>query len=283
MFGIRSECSSSHHEGYYQHGADAEETGLHSIHVHRWHLYQWGCHACDPHQRTSGLLWAGMQRSGMVEGRRMSAGTGGGGDITRWVVMEARKRGSRRPSVVTGQMIFFMSGRLVGHLLMCGWLHVACGILNRRTSLIMKVLDEKMGDVLLQHMVSETGLCTTGWTGLWRLVRGRPRAERAGQCQFSGDQSGFGETWNSAGRCLLAATREWHPTYQPCRAGHYIERCQLTLQWQSKVLHVKTDSVCVYHWVSDTLTGRAWVRTKTASEMLIRKQLNTLKDLVDEY
>ena len=31
----------------------------------------------------------------------------------------------------------------------------------------------------------------------------------------------------------------------------------LALQWQSMVLHIKTDSVCVYHWVLDTLTGRA--------------------------
>lgn len=31
----------------------------------------------------------------------------------------------------------------------------------------------------------------------------------------------------------------------------------LALQWQIKTLHVKTDSVCVSHWVSDTLTVRA--------------------------
>ena len=35
----------------------------------------------------------------------------------------------------------------------------------------------------------------------------------------------------------------------------------LACQWQSKVLHGKTDSVCMYHWVSDTLTGRALVHT----------------------
>ena len=57
----------------------------------------------------------------------------------------------------------------------------------------------------------------------------------------------------------------------------------LALQWQCKVLHVKTDSVCVHHWVSDTLTGRTRVRTKAATEILIRRQLNTLKKLVEEY
>ena len=57
----------------------------------------------------------------------------------------------------------------------------------------------------------------------------------------------------------------------------------LTLQWQSRVLRIKTDSACVYHWVSDTLTGRARVRTKATSEIFIRRRLNTLKDLVEEY
>ena len=57
----------------------------------------------------------------------------------------------------------------------------------------------------------------------------------------------------------------------------------LALQWQCKVLHVKTDSVCVHHWVSDTRTGRTRVRIKAATEMLIRRRLNTLKKLVEEY
>ena len=39
----------------------------------------------------------------------------------------------------------------------------------------------------------------------------------------------------------------------------------------------------MHHWVSDTLTGRMRMRTKAATEMLIRRQLNTLKKLVEEY
>ena len=37
------------------------------------------------------------------------------------------------------------------------------------------------------------------------------------------------------------------------------------------------------HWVSDTLTGRTQVLTKAANEMLFRRWLNTLKELVEEY
>ena len=42
---------------------------------------------------------------------------------------------------------------------------------------------------------------------------------------------------------------------------------------------MKTDCVYVYHWVSDTLTGNTRVRTKAATEMLIKRRLNTLKKL----
>ena len=41
--------------------------------------------------------------------------------------------------------------------------------------------------------------------------------------------------------------------------------------------------MCVYHWISGTLTGKARVHTKAASEMLIRRWLSTLKELVKEY
>ena len=57
----------------------------------------------------------------------------------------------------------------------------------------------------------------------------------------------------------------------------------LALQWQAKVMYLHTDSLCVYHCLSNTLTGKARVRTKATSEMLIRRRLVIVKHLVDEY
>ena len=51
----------------------------------------------------------------------------------------------------------------------------------------------------------------------------------------------------------------------------------LVLQWGIKILHVWTDSLCGYVWVSDR------VQTKAASEMLIRRRLSTIKKLAAEY
>ena len=57
----------------------------------------------------------------------------------------------------------------------------------------------------------------------------------------------------------------------------------LALHWKASVIHLRTDSACVHRWISDTLSGKARVRTKAASEMLIRRRLSTLQELAAEY
>ena len=50
----------------------------------------------------------------------------------------------------------------------------------------------------------------------------------------------------------------------------------MALMWEATILHLHTDSACVHKWITDTLTGKARVRTRAASEMLITS-------LVKEY
>ena len=57
----------------------------------------------------------------------------------------------------------------------------------------------------------------------------------------------------------------------------------MALMWEATILHIHTDSVCAHKWVTDTLTGKARVRTRAASEMRIRRRLDTLATLVKEY
>lgn len=44
-----------------------------------------------------------------------------------------------------------------------------------------------------------------------------------------------------------------------------------------------TDSQTVFHWLTDTLSGKARVKTKAATEMLIRRRLETVKEITREY
>ena len=57
----------------------------------------------------------------------------------------------------------------------------------------------------------------------------------------------------------------------------------LALHWNANVIHLRTDSACMYRWMFDTLSEKAKVRTKAASEILIRRRLSTLQELAAEY
>ena len=62
-----------------------------------------------------------------------------------------------------------------------------------------------------------------------------------------------------------------------------VKGLNLALQWQARTVHLRTDSVCIYHWLTNILTGRAQVITKAASKMLVRRRLTILQQLIHEY
>ena len=62
-----------------------------------------------------------------------------------------------------------------------------------------------------------------------------------------------------------------------------VKGLNLVLQWQARTVHLHTDSMCIYHWLTDALMGRVLVRTKAANEMLVRRMLMILQQLIHEY
>ena len=62
-----------------------------------------------------------------------------------------------------------------------------------------------------------------------------------------------------------------------------IKGINLAILWKTTTVHLFTDSACVHKWISDTLTGKARVRTKAASKVLIRWRLDTILKMVKEY
>ena len=62
-----------------------------------------------------------------------------------------------------------------------------------------------------------------------------------------------------------------------------IKGINLAILWKKTTLHLFTDSACVHKLILDTLTGKARVRTKTASEILTQWRLDTIIKLVKEY
>ena len=62
-----------------------------------------------------------------------------------------------------------------------------------------------------------------------------------------------------------------------------IKGVNAALAWKLKKLHVRTDSLAVYHWISNALSGKVRLKTEASSEMLIRRRVDTIEALVDEY
>ncbi|KFD67960.1 hypothetical protein M514_02849 [Trichuris suis] len=62
-----------------------------------------------------------------------------------------------------------------------------------------------------------------------------------------------------------------------------IKGLNLSLSGQTKDIELMTDSLTVHRWLNGSVSGRMRVKTKAASEMLIRRRMATVLALVEEY
>ena len=184
----------------------------------------------------------------------------GGWDGTLWSVVPEVS------SVVMRRTVFSLCGWLVSHLPVCGWLCVAYEIVKWRASSVTKGWDNEARDTVLQHMMFET---------IESVQQDDPAC--GDWCVDSKEMN----IWVNASSVAIGVALEWRERVledacwlRPEDNAQHINLAELdvklkginlALQWQGKVLHVKTDSVCVYPWVLNTLIGKACVRTKAAS------------------
>ena len=188
------------------------------------------------------------------------------------------------PDIFTRRVVFSLCGKLVGHLPVCGWTRAATGTIKRRASAVTKGWDDETTDDLLVRMVKET------------IARVKQDDPAKGEWCVQGDEL---NVWVDASSLAIGVLLEkdgaavedacWlRPTNDAAHINlaeldAVMKGVNLALQWKVRKLRIHTDSLYVYHWISDTLTGKARVRTKAASEMLIRRRLETIKKLVTEY
>ena len=167
---------------------------------------------------------------------------------------------------------------------MCGWLRVAAAFVKRTANVVATRWDDETQDPMLRRMLDE-------------LVMRSSQTDPA-----CGDWCGNGQevtVWVDASSLATGVAIEYDGAImedtswlRPVHADKYINLAEidavlrginLALHWKASVIYLWTDSACVHWWISDTLTGKARVRTKAASEMLIRRRLSTLQELAVEY
>ncbi|XP_043208454.1 uncharacterized protein LOC122374015 [Amphibalanus amphitrite] len=188
------------------------------------------------------------------------------------------------PPKLTRRAVFSLCGRLTSLVPVAGWLRVAASYLKRRVTAVSSGWDDEVTDPELCAMVIEM------------VERVNTSDPARGRWDVSGD--GGGVVWVDASSlaigavleindcvvedaCWLRKSSDTHINLAELDA--VIRGLNLALSWNLKNVTIMTDSRTVYHWLSDVLSGRARVKTKAASEMLIRRRLETVKKLGEEY
>ena len=187
------------------------------------------------------------------------------------------------PQVFTQRSVFSFCGKLVGHFPVVKWLRVAASFIKRRAADVTRGWDDEVTDVPLTTMITEV------------VARVRQKDPVRGKWCVDGPKL---DVWVDASSLATGVSLEHDETVvedaswlRKERDTQHINLAELDAvlkginmapMWEATILHIHTDSACVHNWVTDTLTGKARVRTRAASEMLIRRRLDALASLINE-
>ena len=183
---------------------------------------------------------------------------------------------------MTWRTMFSMCGKLVGHFPVCSWLCMIAGVLKRYVTAVTKGWDDPVNDAIRRVMEEVLARVTHDdpvW-GNWSVSREELNAWINASLSATGVVlERHGDILEDA--CWLLPTKDAQHI-NLAELDSTVKGLNLVLQWQARTIHLHTDSMCVYHWLTDTLTRRAQVRTKAASKMLTRR-LTILLQLILEY
>ena len=197
-------------------------------------------------------------------------------------------RGAELPtSVVDGTTltkrgVFSLCGRLVGHYPIAGWLRPHCSYLKR-------LCGGGAWDAPVDECVSKMAVELLRRVNKEDPVRGRWNVNPNGVVTVWTDASSLalgvvleidGSVVEDAS-WLRKKTDQMHINVAELEAvGRGIN---LAIAWGFKAFAIATDSRTVLSWLDDTVEARERVHTKSAAEMLIKRRLHVIKQVIIEY
>ncbi|XP_043226567.1 uncharacterized protein LOC122383837 [Amphibalanus amphitrite] len=232
------------------------------------HFAQYGLECKPPERAAAGARLLGLHVRAV-------------GGVLRW----ARDNVVGPPPVtLTRRSVFAWCGRLVAHLPVCGWLRPAAAWLKRRANAVTNSWDLPTDDATLRQQVDYVAS---------RLARDDPAH---GRWHVEGDHA---VVWTDASSIAAGVVLET-PTGDPIEDGCWLRRDEtahinmaeldaavrginLAIAWEMRRLDLRTDSATVHRWISDALSGRSRLKTKAHGEMIIRRRIDMVKQLVDEF
>ena len=194
-------------------------------------------------------------------------------------------RGTEIPEVqgdLTKRELFSVCGKLVGHYPIVGWLRVAYSFIKRQTNggwweeeidhevqcMIQEVITEvKKGDPVkaewhIGRSKEEVICCDASSLALGAILEiGGAMAEDAVWLRKKNDNAHINVV-------ELDAT---------------MKGVNLALKWGLQAVEIRTNSATVALWIKSEVSGDRRIKTKGAAEMLIKRRLGALGDLIREF
>ena len=186
------------------------------------------------------------------------------------------------PRELTRRSVFSYCGKLLGHFPVCGWLRVAVAFMKRKINNITSSWDEVANDDSLRIMLEETASevdKNDPVRGRWDVTGSNARV------WVDASSLALGVVIEVDGSVIEDASwlRKDDATHiNIAELDAVVKGLNLALAWNMKEVDLMTDSATVHRWISDSLSGRSRLRTKAASEMLIRRRIGLVTSLVDE-
>ena len=182
---------------------------------------------------------------------------------------------------LTRRQLYSMCGRLVSHFPVAAWLRVACSYLKRLTSEFE--WDENLP-------VSVVSMCTDLLNRVKQNdpCRGHWRVESIG-CNMWCDASSIalGVVMEVDGQVVednaWLRKKDDAAHVNVAELDAVLKGINLAIQWNMKMISVKSDSTSVVCWLDGVINNTQRVRTKGQSEMLIRRRLQVIQELIEEY
>lgn len=193
------------------------------------------------------------------------------------------RRGNEIPEVgeeLSRRELFSACGRLVGHYPIAGWLRVACSYVKRRAEGVR--WDDKVGQETVEMM---------------KDIVERVRREDPVRGRWYAPKSGVGVVWCDASSIATGVMLEIDSVEVEDAAwlrktgdfGHInvaeldavLKGVNLAVKWDLKEIEVRTDSATVAGWLRSLLSAEKRIRTKGASEMIVKRRLGILQELME--
>ena len=190
------------------------------------------------------------------------------------------------PSVLTRRSVFQWCGTLTAHLPVAGWLRPAVAWLKRVMNDLTDGWDDPVPDegIVAQIKAVHERVCNRDPArGRWDFCGGGVTVWADASAIATGVVLEDSEGSVMEDACWLRSERESASHINMAELDAAIKGINLAILWGAQEIALRTDSATVCTWIRDAVSGRARLRSKAQGEMLIRRRLGVVAQLVEEF